>query len=251
MGPKDIDQISAVLDEAGERILFESRSLKIKMKPDRTPVTSADEASHLWISQELQKNWPEIPLISEEVRIPKYEERRNWKRFWLLDPLDGTRDLIHNEDTYTINLALIEDGQPTLGFMTAPGRAVHYRAQSGGTLQKSLNKGPFETVNHPPGKPKDILIHSKNDPVEKLYQVLPTAPSPPDGNTLALGGALKFALLAEGMVSTYIRLSGQSEWDVAAGDALLRTAYSTQQYYSPFVYNSENLRVGPFAIALR
>ena len=116
---------------AGARILdYSDGDVDVETKADDSPVTQADRDANQLITERLRVRTPEIPIIAEESDLPDYEERVNWTRFWLVDPLDGTKEFIHRNGEFTVNIALIEDGDPVLGVIYAPARERLYFAEA-------------------------------------------------------------------------------------------------------------------------
>ena len=116
-----VEPIVALAQDAGSAILkVYSTDFDVQEKDDDSPLTQADLASHRWIDAGLRSLTPDIPIISEESGLPDYDERRAWKRYWIVDPLDGTKEFVNRNGEFTVNIALIEDGQPVLGVVHVP-----------------------------------------------------------------------------------------------------------------------------------
>ena len=116
-----VDPIVALAEDAGRAVLeVYSTDFDVQSKDDESPLTQADLASHRWIDAGLRSLTPDVPIISEESGLPDFEERRQWQRYWLIDPLDGTKEFVNRNDEFTVNIALIENGRPTLGVVHVP-----------------------------------------------------------------------------------------------------------------------------------
>src|SRR5690606_30696093 len=125
-----LDKIREIAICAGEEILrFYGRPDAVDYKADDSPLTLADRAAHETISRRLGEMYPEIPVISEESEVPEYEERKNWERFWLVDPLDGTKEFIKQTGEFTVNIALVVGGKPKLGVVYVPVSGLTYLAE--------------------------------------------------------------------------------------------------------------------------
>ncbi len=190
-------------------------------KSDQSPLTVADKAAHAVIMQGLTKHFPGIPVWSEEGRTIPYEERRHWERFWLVDPLDGTKEFLKRNGEFTVNIALIEDKRPVLGVIYVPVTGVLYYG--------ARHEGAFTQV--PGGQPRPIRVsgdtpgriavgsRSHSSPEEEVilrrYRVT---------DHVAIGSSLKFCLIAEGKANFYYRSGPTMEWDTAAGQAIVEAA---------------------------
>ena len=239
-----VEKIIQIAEESGKIIL--SHYLKknnYKIKKDGSPLTIADSESHNYICNELQTNF-NFPILSEEQIIP-YEIRKNWKKFWLIDPLDGTKDFINKNDEFAINIALIENQKPIFGLVHAPAKKITYYAES----EKGSFKNGEKIFNN--SKRKNLIaaisrFHSSNltNNFLKRNNIY---------NTIKYGSSLKICKLAEGKIDIYPRLNGTQEWDTAAVDLIASEAgceLKTYEKKSPLLYNKKNL-ANPFFIASR
>ena len=215
----------AVID-AGRTILEIYRAgHSVTLKQDASPVTEADERAETIILQHLQRAFPDIPVIAEESvaagRIPDTAG----KAFFLVDPLDGTKEFINRNDDFTVNIALIRDGIPVAGIVYAPAKGVAY-AGADGRAEKIVIDADFAIVSRHPiatrkvtDKPVAVASRSHNSAETDDYLR-------DRGITgcRSIGSSLKFCLLAEGDADLYPRFTRTMEWDTAAGDAVLRNA---------------------------
>ncbi|MDR0606236.1 MAG: hypothetical protein LBG80_18310 [Bacteroidales bacterium] len=211
-----LSEILKVAYLAGEKILeaYSQKNCNIKIKRDFSPVTQADLISHECIAKYLMK-LSKHPIVSEES-CPDYEIRRNFDTFWLIDPLDGTKDFIAGNDQFTVNIALIENKKPVLGIIYAPALKLSYYAEkSKGAFLNGQNI--YNTSKREKLIAADSIFHSTKETTDflKRHGVC---------NIKRYGSAIKFGKLAEGEVDIYVRLNGSKEWDTAAGHIILKEA---------------------------
>lgn len=224
-------------------------SKSVDYKSDQSPLTLADRASNAIIVKSLEELYPEIPILSEEGRDINYEERKNWQKFWLVDPLDGTKEFIKRNGEFTVNIALIEKGYPVLGVVYAP---VLDKLYIGDAKSKRalmiLNESEEITLKINNKESERIAVgsrsHSSEDEKEllKKYDVV---------ETIAIGSSLKFCMVAEGKADIYYRHGPTMEWDTGAGQAVVEAAGGTVAYMetnSRFCYNKQNLLNGSFLV---
>ena len=245
-----LERIVALAHRAGEAILkvYET-DFDVARKSDDSPVTQADLAAHHLIAEGLREFDPDTPLISEEGDLPPYEARRNWARFWLVDPLDGTKEFVKRNGEFTVNIALIEGGRPVLGVVHAPVKALTYYASSQGGAWKREGDGPPQRLasrRADPGRPL-VVVSSRSHGSEKLAAFLAQYEVK---EHLHAGSSLKFCLVAEGRADVYPRFGPTMEWDVAAGDCVYRHAAERGEHPSPLRYNKPDLRNDGFVIGL-
>jgi 3'(2'), 5'-bisphosphate nucleotidase len=221
----------------------------VREKDDRSPVTLADEVAHRILLEGLRQLDPGTPIISEEAESASYETRRTWQRFWLVDPLDGTKEFIKKRAEFTVNVALIEDGEPVLGVVVAPALDLLYWAVKGAGSWREEKDGPAERIYSTvpePGRPLTV-VESLSHPSPELEQYLQTIPV---AHRVKAGSSLKFCWVAEGRADIYPRLGPTMEWDVAAGDCIYRQSGREGERKSPLTYNKPDLRNSSFVIGL-
>ncbi len=208
--------------DAGDQIMqLYQKDISVKKKADSSPVTKADELSDSLIFEGLTTCAPEIPIISEE-RVSRGEAPNiNDNLFWLVDPLDGTKEFISRTDEFTVNIALIESGVPVLGVLLAPALEECYFTDGDGAYMV-VGDDPRVQISArvmPPEGP--VILASRNHRDRKTNQFI----SQQEGAQVrSIGSALKFALLAKGTADLYPRFGPTMEWDVAAGHAILSAA---------------------------
>lgn len=226
-----------ILHVYNEPSLFESKFTK----EDQSPLTLADEYSNKIIVEGLQALASHIPIISEENENTPYELRKGWKRFWLVDPLDGTKEFLKRNGQFTVNIALIEDGVPVLGVIDLPCTQELYYAYQGKSFK--LNKNTQEVtqifVNEKPNKnliATGSISHKSDEETVFLKQYSIE-------RTINIGSSIKFCYLAEGRADIYYRHGPTMEWDTAAGHAIVNGAGGTVEGLS---YNKQSLLNGSF-----
>ena len=244
-----IESIIKLAREAGEKILeFYDDEIEVTTKGDDSPLTKADLASHHHIVDGLKSLTPDIPIISEESGVPDYSERKSWTKFWMVDPLDGTKEFIKKNGEFTVNIALMENNIPVLGVVYVPvTKVVYYGEKEVGTFKKVKEEAPVK-LEFPefevPGEARIVVSRSHGDDATKKklqaigIHVIEEVPS---------GSSIKFCLVAEGKADIYPRLGPTMEWDTAAADAVYRYSTTKGEKYSPLSYNKENL-LNPFFI---
>jgi 3'(2'), 5'-bisphosphate nucleotidase len=221
----------------------------VREKEDRSPVTLADEVAHGILVEGLRELDSSIPVVSEEAAADDFETRRGWKRFWLVDPLDGTKEFIKRRAEFTVNVALIENGEPVLGVVEAPALELVYWAVKGGGAWREEKGGPAERIYSTapaPGAPLTV-VESLSHPSQELEDYLKTIPV---ARRVKAGSSLKFCWVAEGRADIYPRLGPTMEWDVAAGDCVYRQSGRDGERPSPLTYNKPDLRNPSFVIGL-
>lgn len=230
-----------IVKVAGEEILKLSDNKSFRNKEDYSPFTAADKISHDYLKAALVRLY-DIPVLSEEECVP-FESRSQWKEFWLIDPLDGTKEFINGYDDYCINVALIQDNQPVIGIIYAPKLDEIYYAQKGcgfeyrGMPRQRSKQGVIVAVSR--------FHHS--DATKKFMQV----------NQLSyistIGAAIKFGRMALGLIDIYPRFEGSKEWDTASGQIILEESGGCLvdvKTRKKLLYNKESIKNNYF-IAVR
>jgi 3'(2'), 5'-bisphosphate nucleotidase len=244
----ELDRLTGIVRRAGDAIREVSR-LDASLKADGSPVTDADRAAQRVIVAELAAWQPAVPVISEEAAVPPYEVRRSWTRFWLVDPLDGTKEFVSGRGEYTVNVALIDEDEPVLGAVFAPALDLLYVAGRGLGAWKQQGSQPRErlhSVAAPPGAPL-VVAESRSHPSAALESFLKTIPV---RRRVQAGSSLKFCWVAEGLADLYPRFGRTMEWDTAAGDCVYRQSGRDEERWSPLRYNTPSLAHESFVIGL-
>jgi 3'(2'), 5'-bisphosphate nucleotidase len=225
MRPLQADVREAVIDiahRAGAAILqVYANGFDIEHKADDSPVTSADLAAHQLIVQGLSQLSPDIPVLSEESAQLPWETRRSWQRYWLVDPLDGTREFIKRNGEFSVNIALIDDGLPVFGVVQAPVTGVVWHGERGGKAYRRAGAQQERiTTRVPPAQPLRVAA-SRSHRSARTEALLARMG---EIELVAQGSSLKFCRIAEGTLDVYPRLGPTSEWDTAAGQCVLEAA---------------------------
>jgi 3'(2'), 5'-bisphosphate nucleotidase len=194
----------------------------VRQKDDLTPVTEADFASERIIVPMLIRAYPDIPVVSEET-VPEAGFMPPATRFWLVDPLDGTREFVARNDEFAVLIGLVENGRPVLGVIYGPAVGVTYAAHGPGTARRRIGAGPFEPIRAREPDPTGIsVIHSRSH--ENSRRLAEYFRGRPVRERRVCGSALKFGVLASGEADFYPRFGTTMEWDTAAGQAILEAA---------------------------
>jgi len=222
MPSKILSQLISLTIEAGEVIMsFRNNTNSVAIKSDNTPVTKADHASNELIINTLKLLTPNIPVLSEESMDIPFSVRKLWNEYWLIDPLDGTRDFIDGSPDFCISIALIKNNQSIFGLIYSPVQKVHYYCLPNQSSIKLVNKKSCEIFTKKPKRLEKIVIgrYSNNNKPLKDHLKFKT-----NFETFKLGSALKFCLIAEGLYDYYPKFGRCSEWDTAAGVCILEGA---------------------------
>lgn len=220
------DQMQAVVHfalEAGKAIMAVYQGeITVSHKQDNSPLTQADLAAHDIITAGLSELTPEIPVLSEESASIPFEQRKKWKRYWLVDPLDGTREFIKRNGEFTVNIALIEDHRPVLGVVYAPALDLLFFAAKGEGAFRQQGKQPAESIHARVFDPTQVTVAgSRSHAGERLLGFLERIGP---HLLISMGSSLKICLVAEGRADVYPRLGLTSEWDTAAAQCVLEEA---------------------------
>lgn len=240
----DIHTIVSIVRKAGAVVMeVYGRDFDVEIKNDNSPLTEADKKAHEVIENGLNSLEVLLPILSEEGKAIPYEERREWEYFWMVDPLDGTKEFIKKNDEFTINIALIYNGVPVIGVVYAPALDEMYWAKQGEGAFKDGQRLPL-SINEDPSKvlrvvaSKSHLSPETQDYIDGLTKTTDTI------ECVSKGSSLKLCMVAEGSADIYPRLAPTMEWDTAAADAIVREAGKmTYQYdtHQRMEYNKENL----------
>ena len=249
--------------EAGKEILkIYKTDFSVEIKTDNSPLTEADKKSHAIIKTILHAF--SIHLLSEEEKQVSYEERKSWKRFWLIDPLDGTKEFIKRNGEFTVNIALIEDGLPVAGVVHLPVTGKTYYGSYEGSYtfisDSNINK-QVEDYMHQATELKGIINPStytivasrSHNTIETEKFIAQKRKQYSNITCISSGSSLKICLVAEGKANAYPRLAPTMEWDTAAGHAIAKYAGCGVYDYNTkceLIYNKESL-VNPWFIVER
>jgi 3'(2'), 5'-bisphosphate nucleotidase len=248
LAANDVEMLACIVEaerKAGAAIMTVYRSpVTVEQKADRSPVTAADRLSHEIVTANLKRNYA-FPVLSEEGKSIEYDERRRWDTFWLVDPLDGTKEFISGNGEFTVNVALIRGGEPVMGVIYVPAKDLLYCAVKGGGAYKIEHelavRLPLKTER------KDCTVvgsrsHASRE-FEEYVRTLRTQHE--DLVFVSAGSSLKFCLVAEGPADLYPRLGTTMEWDTAAGQVIVEEAGGRVVAATggrPLRYNKADLR---------
>ncbi|MFB6346938.1 MAG: 3'(2'),5'-bisphosphate nucleotidase CysQ [bacterium] len=245
ISPSKMDQVKALASEAADRameIYEENFDVKYKKDDRESPLTEADTESNRIITAGLKEITPEIPIISEETEDNKrYAKRRQFDEFWLVDPLDGTKEFVNKNGEFTVNIGLVRNTLPIAGVVVAPVPDVTYWTD--GKEAKVERDGTTEELSTSDTTEIDqsTLVHSRSHSGEKMEEFLNEVTF---GDSKPRGSSLKICNIAEGTADVYVRFRPTWEWDTAAADAVLRMAGGkfTEPDGNTLSYNTESLK---------
>ncbi len=256
-----LDSVVELCQRAGEAILqvyHAEQPLEVDIKADDSPVTQADLAAHRILAPGLEQLLPDVPVLSEEGEIADFSTRQQWQRYWIIDPLDGTKEFIGRNGEFTVNVALIEQGVATLGVVHVPVSGVTYTGQqtadhSSGVAQKRSEGSTRDIQVRRLPAPSSVsapikVVASRNHnppPVEALLHDLEQRLGPVV--TTSMGSSLKLCLVAEGVADFYPRLAPTCEWDTAAAQAVVEAAGGAvlSDSLEPLRYNTKESLLNP------
>jgi 3'(2'), 5'-bisphosphate nucleotidase len=241
--PDLLPEIRRIATLAGAATLeYFGQPLEVEAKADDSPLTAADRASHEVIVRELAALTPEVPVLSEESAPEEVAARRSWETFWLVDPLDGTKEFVKGTGEYTVNIALVEGDRPVLGVVYQPTRAVGFLAARGAGAARAEGDGeprPIQVREADPAKLALVLSASHASPALVAY-----LEGRPDWTFQQAGSSLKFCLVASGEADLYPRLGPTCEWDTGAAQCVVEQAGGRVLTVEgdPLRYNKESLK---------
>jgi len=249
-----IPEVTRIAQQAGERILdIYTRGFEVHTKTDGSPLTTADRASHDLIIQELTALDESIPVLSEESAAQDHSSRASWRQFWLVDPLDGTREFVKRNGEFTVNIAMVGGQTAVLGVVHTPVQGVTHWSYAGGAAYRCLRGGLTETIRAKAyhGGPANVVASRSHarDSLARFLSRLKEREGRYD--TISMGSALKICLVAEGRGDVYPRLGPTYEWDTAAAQCVLESAGGrlTDCRGVPLRYNKDTL-LNPWFIAM-
>jgi 3'(2'), 5'-bisphosphate nucleotidase len=259
ISPIQVAPLSDIAVAAGKKILEiyhdSDFSQVVDFKADQSPLTLADKASHEVIVAGLKKHFPDIPIISEEGKDIAYDERKAWDPFWLVDPLDGTKEFIKRNGQFTVNIALIHQGRPVIGVIYTPvTEELYYASQK--NYASDVEPGAYKRETSGEAYPiavrqsfqDKVAVRSSSHASEEEEAVLSKYGVT---ESISRGSSLKFCMVAEGKADIYYRHGPTMEWDTAAGQAVVEGAGGKVLKGAgpePFTYNKESLLNGSFLV---
>jgi 3'(2'), 5'-bisphosphate nucleotidase len=246
--------LSSVIDlarEAGRKVMeiYEAGEIVVQNKRDNSPLTEADLASHHTIVAGLALLTPEIPILSEESSAINYETRQQWPRYWLIDPLDGTKEFLNRNGEFTVNIALIEKAVPILGVVHAPALDLSYYALQGAGAYRQQGQAEPVAIKVAPNLERNSIkmVGSRSHGDARVLDLLTILGG---GTLLNMGSSLKLCLVADGSAHLYPRLGPTMEWDTAAAHCVVLEAGGIVCTQSGVAlrYNKSDLHNPPFFV---
>ena len=246
-----LERVAAIAREAGREILevYGAGAVASTAKADDSPLTAADLRAHRLILQRLGELTPELPVLSEEAADIPFAVRSQWRRYWLVDPLDGTREFLSRNGEFTVNIALIEGHEPALGIVHVPVTGTTYRGLPGEGAWRERGGAAAERLHVAARSAAPLrVVGSRSHRGDSLDAFLGRIGA---HELLAIGSSLKLCLVAEGASDVYPRLGPTSEWDTAAAHAVLLAAGGAVSALdgTPLAYNTREQLLNPFFVA--
>jgi 3'(2'), 5'-bisphosphate nucleotidase len=245
-----LDPLENLARDAGERIMtIYAQDFEVTEKADHSPLTEADMASHHCIVSGLARLTPDIPVLSEESQATPFAERRRWERYWLVDPLDGTKEFIKKNGEFTVNIALIERHEPVLGVVYVPARDLGYSGSAeGGAFRRRQGASPEPIQVTASAAAPVRVVGSRSHKSARFNAYLAKLGA---HELVSMGSSLKLCLIAEGKADVYPRLGPTSEWDTAAAHAVVLAAGGqvVDPNGEPLRYNVKDSLLNPYFIA--
>lgn len=254
-----LDTLLRIAKTAGNAILSvyqRAGDIGVTIKDDNSPLTEADRDAHEIIIAELKEFTPSIPILSEESDGTSVDERLSWSRYWLVDPLDGTKEFIKRNGEFTVNIALINNGAPELGIVHVPVTNISYLGKTGVGAWKVAATGEVDAIsiaNFDLNQGQVRIVASRSHRGDLLDQFINTLEAKlGEAEVVSMGSSLKICLLAEGKADIYPRLAPTSEWDTAAAHAVLAAAGGdiVDTEFQALRYNQKESMLNPHFIAI-
>lgn len=252
----NIQDVVQLAQTAGDAIMdIYKKDFDVEFKADESPLTEADKSAHLVIEAGLIKINAEIsgdiPILSEEGKDIDFADRKDWEYFWLVDPLDGTKEFVKKNGEFTVNIALIHNGIPVLGVVYAPALDVSYWAKQGDGAFKNGERLPLKAETE---RDTYKVVASRSHMSDETKQFVDAIETDKQKELISIGSSLKICLVAEGEADIYPRLGPTMEWDTGAAHAIVSEAGKTLQKYTfeegraVHPYNKPNLLNGWFVV---
>jgi 3'(2'), 5'-bisphosphate nucleotidase len=237
----DIQAVIALAEQAGKKIMayYQRAEFSVQTKADGSPLTEADLIAHETLVAGFSQLTADIPVVSEEHDENILHASQQWQRFWLIDPLDGTREFIRRNDNFVVNIALMEKQKPIFGLIYAPVTQIAYYAMQGQGAFKQ-QQGKRQTISAGSERQKIIVAAGHYYKIEKFQNMLQGLG---EFEIMSVGSALKFCLIAEGKADLYPRVGKSYEWDTAAGQVIVEEAGGLVIDFAgnPLTYRKESL----------
>lgn len=242
-----LEPVLALAKQAGRRIMEIYQSdFRVGEKDDHSPLTAADLASHHCLVEGLTALYPKHPVLSEESAALPFKERAEWETYWLIDPLDGTKEFVKRNGEFTVNIALIHRNEPVLGVVYAPAKELSYFASEGCGAFRQVGEAEPENIEVCPSAPAIVrVVGSRSHATVDLGLYLSRLG---DHELVSIGSSLKLCLVAEGAADLYPRIGLTSEWDTAAAHAVVKEAGGSVVDLAgqPLRYNTKESILNPY-----
>ncbi len=250
--PAFIPPVVEIARDAAKAILdVYATDFSVEDKADRSPVTAADMAAHRIICAGLGALTPHIPILSEESADIAFSIRRQWRQYWLVDPLDGTREFVKRNGEFTVNIALIEKNQPVMGVVYVPvSKVCYFAAKDMGAYRQEPGRDAVKISTRSTQESRFIAAGSRSHGSEQQRQFFASLGEKVE--IIAIGSSLKLCLIAEGKADIYPRFGPTSEWDTAAAHCIIEQAGGlvTDTALQPLRYNTKDALLNPHFLAL-
>jgi len=240
----NIQDIVAIAKEVGDAIMqIYSQDFEVEYKKDSSPLTIADKKANDIIENSLNRLTVNLPILSEEGKEISYHDRKHWEYFWLVDPLDGTKEFVKKNGEFTVNIALIHKDTPVLGVVYAPALDICYWAKKNKGAFKDGKRLPLKTENQ---RETYKIVASRSHMSNETQSFIDGIDTDKEKELIAIGSSLKICLVAEGEADIYPRLGPTMEWDTGAAHAVvIESGENLQKYkngkYSKHKYNKKDL----------
>lgn len=246
-----IEPVFALAVDAGEAILeVYATDFDVQSKADESPLTQADLASNRRIVAGLKELTPDIPIITEEAGLPDFDARRKWQRYWLIDPLDGTREFVNRNGEFTVNIALVDSKRAVLGVVHVPVQNKTYIGCDGHGAELRDGAAPAQAIHVAAASRHPVrVVGSRSHRGASLDAYLAQLG---EHDMVPMGSSLKFCVVAEGSADIYPRLGLTSEWDTAAAQAVVEQAGGKVLTWdgNPLLYNDKSDILNPYFIVI-
>lgn len=250
----EIKNISIAAGEAILEVYQREEDLDISTKDNDSPLTEADLNAHKVIVEALYELTPGLPVLSEESRAVPWKERQYWDTYWLVDPLDGTKEFISRNGEFTVNIALIDNGRPIMGVVYVPVLGIlYYGSPDGAYKEEGGNSEAIQVAKIDEQQHTVAVVASRSHKGDELEDWLERAAVRfPQLELVSMGSSLKICLVAEGRADIYPRLALTSEWDTAAAQAILEAAGGilTDTHFNIYRYNQKEDILNPYFFAI-
>lgn len=250
-----LNAVIAIAKSAGEAIMqVYSTDFNVVSKSDNSPLTQADVAAHNIIVDSLKGLTPDLPSLSEESETVSADVRNEWQRYWLIDPLDGTREFVKRNGEFTVNIALIDQNKPVLGVVYAPVKELLYFASQHHGAYRQHGNQPLERIHIKKfDASKPVIAGSRSHQDRKFANFIQNIETnlKVQPELISIGSSLKICLVADGTVDVYPRLGPTFEWDTAAGHCVLNEAGGdiVDMQGETLRYNTKSSLLNPFFFA--